>query len=247
LLAQLVANCAGVALPEDKATVAISDAEGLWIPHNSQTKYFVPNADEAEHIVVISGSVQQPEMTVLSQQDVTVNKVDNMDGLRPIFTVKPKTEGNKQAFNADALQRAKQKVMVAGAAELVGVGRTLLDSAVSYAKEREQFGRPIGSFQGLQWKLVDMTIELETAAAAVAYAAMCVDANAEDAEQAVLSAKAEAGQAARRAARTSMQVHGGIGYTWEHGLHYALRRAYASDAFMGNHEYQFKQLGELIF
>jgi alkylation response protein AidB-like acyl-CoA dehydrogenase len=62
-----------------------------------------------------------------------------------------------------------------------------------------------------------------------------------------LSAKAEAGLAARHCARTAMQVHGGIGYTWEQGLHYWLRRAYAGDAFMGHHEHHFAELAERIF
>jgi alkylation response protein AidB-like acyl-CoA dehydrogenase len=86
------------------------------------------------------------------------------------------------AISPQAWQRVVRRALVATAAELVGVGRHLLDSAVAYAKERQQFGRAIGSFQGLQWKLVDAALELERAAAAVAWAAMCVDADTADAD-----------------------------------------------------------------
>ncbi|MFQ5515740.1 MAG: acyl-CoA dehydrogenase family protein, partial [Myxococcota bacterium] len=121
------------------------------------------------------------------------------------------------------------------------------DASVEYAKERVQFGRPIGSFQGLQWELVDAALELERAAAAVSYAAMCVDADDADRHRAVHGAKAEAGLAARACARTGLQVHGGIGYTWEHDLHFRLRRAYAGDAFMGPSGYHHDRLAELLF
>lgn len=247
LIARVVAQAAQIKLSAGKATVAISDQQGLWVPNNSGIKHFVPSADEAEHIVLISGSLEKPEIAILNSQQVVITEIDNMDRLRPIFKVETKHQGVAQAFDKRDFKIAQQKIMIATAAELIGVGRHALDSAVAYAKERQQFGKVIGSFQGLQWKLVNATIELERAAAAVSYAAMCVDAHDADAEKATLSAKAEAGLAARHCARTSMQVHGGIGYTWEHGLHYALRRAYAGDAFMGNHEHQFTELAKLLF
>ena len=106
----------------------------------------------------------------------------------------------------------------------------LLDTTVAYAKERVQFDVPIGSFQAVQHKLVDMALDLRARRPRPSsYAAMCVDADDPDRHRAVHVAKAAAGAAARRAAKDGMQVHGGIGYTWEHDLHLQLRRAYADE------------------
>ena len=170
-----------------------------------------------------------------------------MDRLRRQFRVDTTGARAGEPLDPAAWQHAIERALVTCSAELIGVGRWLLDTSVAYAKERVQFDRPIGSFQGLQWELVDAALELERAAAAVAYAAMCVDADDPDRHRAVHGAKAEAGRAARACARTGMQVHGGIGYTWEHGLHFWLRRAYAGDAFMGPAAYHHDRLAELIF
>jgi alkylation response protein AidB-like acyl-CoA dehydrogenase len=197
--------------------------------------------------VVVSGSPQAPRVAVVAAEQVAVAEVAQLDLLLRQYCVDVSGACRGRDISPHAWQRVVQRALVTVAAELVGVGRYLLDSAIDYAKVREQFGRPIGSFQGLQWKLVDAALELERASAAVSYAAMCVDADAPEATHAVHSAKLEAGGAARRCARTSLQVHGGIGYTWEHGLHYWLRRAYAGDAFMGPADYHAQRLAELLF
>jgi alkylation response protein AidB-like acyl-CoA dehydrogenase len=229
------------------ATVAVAASNGYWIPNEEPTKHYVPCANEAQQIVVISGSTHAPRVAVIAAAQLEMTEVEHMDRLRPLYRVQVEGIDKGQTISPQAWQQVVQRALVTTAAELVGVGRYLLDSAVAYAKERQQFGRPIGSFQGLQWQLVDASLELERAAAAVSYAAMCVDADATEAPHAVHSAKLEAGSAARRCARTSLQVHGGIGYTWEHGLHFWLRRAYAGDAFMGPSDYHAKCLAGLLF
>ena len=102
---------------------------------------------------------------------------------------------------------------------MVGTARRIFDMALAYAKEREQFDVPIGSFQAIQHKLADMSLALERATAAVHYAAMTVDADDPDRAKACHVAKAAAGEAARRILKDGIQIHGGIGYTWEHDLH----------------------------
>jgi alkylation response protein AidB-like acyl-CoA dehydrogenase len=246
LLAAYVAGAADIAL-SGTATVAIAGADGCWIPNEDTARYFVPDAAQAQEIVVVSGSPQAPRVAVVAAGQVTLEKIAQLDQLRPQYRVDVSAAGRGREINPQAWQQVAQRALVTVAAELIGVGQHLLDSAVAYAKVREQFGRPIGSFQGLQWKLVDTALELERAAAAVSWAAMCVDAGVAEAPCAVHSAKLEAGSAARRCARTSLQVHGGIGYTWEHGLHYWLRRAYAGDAFMGPSEYHAQRLASLLF
>jgi len=186
-------------------------------------------------------------VTLLPAADLKRVEVDQMDRLRRQFSVDAGGDPGGEPIDPAAWRHAVERALVTCSAELIGVGRWLLDAAVDYAKERVQFDRPIGSFQGLQWELVDAALELERAAAAVAYAAMCVDAGDSDRRRAVHGAKAEAGLAARACARTSMQVHGGIGYTWENGLHLRLRRAYAGDAFMGPSSYHHDRLAESLF
>lgn len=246
LLAAYAANTVDECL-EGPATVAVAGSAGYWTPNTERVKHFVPAAGQVRQVVVVGGSPQAPRVSVVPIEQVAVTRVQQMDELRPQYSVAVGSDVGGRIIRAQDWQKVVQRALVTSAAELVGVGRHLLDSAVQYAKEREQFGRPIGAFQGLQWKLVDVALELERAASAVAWAAMCVDAQAADAMLAVHCAKLEAGSAARRCARTSMQVHGGIGYTWEHGLHFWLRRAYSGDAFMGPSDYHARCMAELLF
>jgi alkylation response protein AidB-like acyl-CoA dehydrogenase len=161
-------------------------------------------------------------------------------------------------------------VTTAHAAETVGVARRCFDMALAYAKERVQFGVPIGSFQAIQHKLADMSLLVERATAAVHYAAMTVDATEQGAQQvggadardlhalahspsvsdrarAAHVAKAAAGEAARRNLKDSMQIHGGIGYTWEHDLHLFLRRATASEYLFGTTGHHHDRIADLLF
>jgi alkylation response protein AidB-like acyl-CoA dehydrogenase len=246
LLAAQVAAAAGKTL-SGSATVAVSDADGLWVPHAGTAKHFVPSAGEVDEIALVAGSPAAPTLALVPAAEVAATAVDQMDRLRPQFLVDASGVGEGVPLDPAAWRHAVERALVTCSAELIGVGRWLLDASVAYARERVQFDRPIGSFQGLQWKLVDAALELERAAAAVSYAAMCVDADDPDRHRAVHGAKAEAGLAARACARTGMQVHAGVGYTWEHGLHFWLRRAYAGDAFMGPSSYHHDRLAELLF
>jgi alkylation response protein AidB-like acyl-CoA dehydrogenase len=122
---------------------------------------------------------------------------------------------------------------VALAAESVGAAAAALDMAVSYAKERQQFGRPIGSFQAIKHKAADMLRALEAARLTVFYAASAIDAGDGDAHVAAAMAKVAANDAFMRCAAENIQIHGGIGVTWEHDAHLYYRRALASSAMFG--------------
>jgi alkylation response protein AidB-like acyl-CoA dehydrogenase len=246
LLASQVAQAAGVSF-HGSATVAVSAADGLWCAHDDALKHFVPSANDVDSIFVVSGSPHSPRIAMAKATDLTISEVEQLDSLRPQFRVDTVAAKGFESMDPAAWRHALDRALVTCAAELIGVGRWLLDTSIEYAKERVQFDRPIGSLQGLQWQLVDAALGLERAAAAVAYAAMCIDADDPDRRRAVHGAKAEAGLAARACARTGAQVHGGVGYTWEHGLHYWLRRAYAADAFMGPAAYHHDRLAELLF
>ena len=118
--------------------------------------------------------------------------------------------------------------------------------ALAYAKERKQFDVPIGSFQAIQHKLADMSLALERATAAVQYASMTVDDDDADRTRACHVAKAAAGDAARRCLKDGIQIHGGIGYTWEHDLHLFIRRATASEYLLGTDRWHHDRLADLL-
>jgi alkylation response protein AidB-like acyl-CoA dehydrogenase len=120
------------------------------------------------------------------------------------------------------------------AAQLVGIAAACTDAAVAYAKERQQFDKPIGSFQAVKHICADMFVRTDTARAAVYAAAAAIDdRGATDERRAVASAKLLAGQAAIANARSSLQVHGGMGFTWEVDVHLYLKRAWLLDKVFG--------------
>ena len=132
------------------------------------------------------------------------------------------------------LGRLLRRAGAGAAAEMLGAARRCLDMAVSYAKVREQFGQPIGSFQAIRHKCAEMLLEVENSHSAVYYAAWALDAGAEDAEAAASIAKSYVGDASRKVCGEAIQVHGGIGFTWEFDLHMYFKRAKALEAQYGD-------------
>jgi alkylation response protein AidB-like acyl-CoA dehydrogenase len=135
---------------------------------------------------------------------------------------------------------------VALGAEMVGGAERVLQMAVEYAKVREQFGRPIGSFQAIQHKCANMLIDVESAKSAVYYAAWAVSNQTAEAPLAAAVAKAAASDSYRRASAEAIQIHGGIGFTWEHDAHLYLKRAKASELFLGDGSYHRERLATRI-
>ena len=133
---------------------------------------------------------------------------------------------------ASTLQRAA----VGAAAEMLGAARKSLEMSVEHAKVREQFGQPIGAFQAIKHMCAEMLMDVETAHGATYYAAWALDAEAPDAVLAASVAKAHVGDAARRVCGAAVQVHGGIGFTWEYDLHLYFKRAKHLEALYGDSE-----------
>ena len=132
------------------------------------------------------------------------------------------------------LVRALDEATIALASEMVGGARALLDSAVEYAKLRLQFGRPIGAFQAIKHKCAEMLLDVELATAAARYAAAAVDANDPEVPLLASHAKAMASDAYMNAAIETLQIHGGIGFTWDHDTHLWFKRARSSQVFLGD-------------
>jgi alkylation response protein AidB-like acyl-CoA dehydrogenase len=135
------------------------------------------------------------------------------------------------------LEALLRRGAVGAAAEMLGAARRCLEMSIAYAKVREQFGQPIGSFQAIRHKCAEMLLEVENAHAATYYAAWALDAGAEDAALAASVAKAYVGEAARKTCGEAIQVHGGIGFTWEYDLHIYVKRAKALEAMYGDADY----------
>ena len=131
------------------------------------------------------------------------------------------------------------------AADALGVGERLLEMTVSYVKVREQFGRPLGSFQSVKHKVADMLTTLKAARAATYYAAMALDAGAASATAAASVAKAFTGEGVAALAGEALQAHGGIGFTWEHDLHLYLRRAKVDEMLYGSAAEHYERLVSL--
>jgi len=119
-------------------------------------------------------------------------------------------------------------------AELVGLCERVLELSVAYAKTREQFGRPIGSFQAIQHRCADMLVKVESSRSAAWYAAWAVASQADDARAAACLAKAWCSEAAASVAGSGIQIHGGLGFTWEQDLHFYYKRAVASEQAFGS-------------
>ena len=130
--------------------------------------------------------------------------------------------------------------------EMVGGMQRTLDLTVEYAKTRKQFGKPIGSFQAVQHQCADMYLETESARSAVYYAAWALQESAPDAAGAVSIAKIYASDAGRTVGNRGIQIHGGMGFTWENDLHLYYRRAKASETAFGDATFHRERLARLV-
>jgi alkylation response protein AidB-like acyl-CoA dehydrogenase len=138
------------------------------------------------------------------------------------------------------------RVCVALAAESTGIAQRTMEMAIEYAKDRRQFGRPIGSYQAVSHRCAQMLLETENARSAVYGAAWAADAEPESLPLAASMAKAYASDAGWRVPDASIQVHGGIGFTWEHDLHFFLKRGKANAATFGDARWHRERVADLV-
>jgi alkylation response protein AidB-like acyl-CoA dehydrogenase len=147
---------------------------------------------------------------------------------------------------AAARVAAERSGWIAIAADALGGAQACLDRTVAYCKERVQFGRPIGSFQSIKHRLADMMVEIEQARSAVYWAACAADEGHGEAVLAAHSAKAFATDIYAKCAGHMIQLHGGIGFTWEHDAHLYFKRAQANRTLLGTAEWHLDKIAELI-
>ncbi len=138
------------------------------------------------------------------------------------------------------------RICVAAAAESTGIAQRSMEMAVSYAKDRQQFGRPIGSYQAVSHRCAQMLLETENSRSAVYGAAWAADAEPDSLPRAASMAKAYASDAGWRVPDASIQVHGGIGFTWEHDLHFFLKRGKANAAMFGDAKWHRDRVADAV-
>jgi alkylation response protein AidB-like acyl-CoA dehydrogenase len=219
------------------------DATGTVALMNDSTHPFVLELDRVERIAIVTPG---PRIAVLDAGDVAARFVSTVDFSRRIFQVEPPADAESVRLDLDALSLWRDRAYASLAAEVVGTTRRIFEMSLAYAKERKQFDVPIGSFQAIQHKLADMSLALERATAAVHYAAMTIDGDDSQRTRACHVAKAAAGEAARRILKDGIQIHGGIGYTWEHDLHLYLRRATADEYLFGSTGWHLDRIAALL-
>ena len=178
---------------------------------------------------------------------INIKQLTTMDQTRPLAHI----EFGGAALDAlengpAATQAARIGGWICLAAEALGGAQTCLDRTVAYAKERVQFGRPIGSFQAYKHRLADMMVEIEQARSAVYWAACAVDEGSDEAALAIHAAKSFAADTFFKCAGDMIQLHGGIGFTWEHDAHLFFKRARAIQSMLGSGNWHREKIAAMI-
>jgi len=227
----------------------------------SGTKLFVLDAHLADAVVVVARTTEgkQPEQGVSlflvprRTAGLEVKSLPTMDQTRKLCEVTlrdVRVPGSAVLGARDGgwapLARVVERATVAMCAEMCGGAQKVLDMTVEYAKIRVAFGRPIGSYQGVKHRAADMLVDVENAKSLTYYAAWAVDENVPEAALAASMAKAYCSDAYRKTAGAGIQLHGGIGFTWEHDLHLYFKRAKSSEFTFGDATYHRERVAQLI-
>jgi len=224
----------------DRAALQLTAKNGrLW-----GEKLFVPDAGVADTIVVVA----RDGVYVVDAKapGVSITPMAGMDLTRKLYVVSLTDAAAERLDDVAGLDCAVDIATTALAAEMVGGMQRTLDMTVDYAKTRRQFGKPIGSFQAVQHQCADMYLETESARSAVYYAAVALQEGAADASAAVSIAKLYASDACRTVGNRGIQIHGGMGFTWENDLHLYYRRAKASETMLGDATFHRERFARLV-
>jgi alkylation response protein AidB-like acyl-CoA dehydrogenase len=225
------AEADGDAIVLDGKKELVADAAGA-------TFFLVATADGRRHIVPAdsAGVSVTPEISIDTTRRLSTV---NFDAVR--VAADQTLPGHGAEFEAVFLRGA-----VALAAESTGVAQRTMEMAVAYAKDRQQFGRPIGAYQAVSHRCAQMLLETENSRSAVYGAAWAADASPDGLPLAASMAKAYASDAGWRVPDASIQVHGGIGFTWEHDLHFFLKRGRANASMYGDARWHREQVAKRV-
>ena len=252
----------GIASGETIATLAFTESNGRWDEEGitltadggklNGEKMFVLDGTIADLIIVAAKSSKGTSLYAVAGDaaGITKTSLSTMDQTRKQAKLAFKdtpgkligTEGQGWAV----LEKVLDIAAVGLAAEQVGGAQFVLEMAVQYAKDRIQFGRPIGSFQAIKHKCADMLLEVESAKSASYYASWCAAEMNDELPSVASLAKAYCSEAYFHAAAENIQIHGGIGFTWEHPAHLYFKRAKSSELLFGDPTYHRELLAQRI-
>ncbi len=235
-----------LAAGEARGTLAIVDEHAGWAPDASDlraagdgtltgTKIAVADGAGAD-VLIVTGAGGGHFLVEAGAPGLRIAPQEALDPTRKLFRVDlERTPADPlPAEDAGAVARAYATIAAALAAESIGVGQRTMEMAVEYAKNRKQFDRAIGSYQAVSHRCAQMLLEVEGARSLTYGAAWALDHDPGTALRAASMAKAYAGDAGWRVSASALQVHGGIGFTWEHDLHFFLKRAAANAHSFGD-------------
>ncbi len=247
---------------EAKATVALLEDSASWSPDAVQMKasgltlngrkLFVPDAAVADFILVVARMDGDLAIFLVpsNARGLRITNLPAMDATRKLYEVtfdNVSAELVAQGSHArKALDRALDIATVGLVAEMTGGMQRLLEITVEYAKTRKQFGRAIGEFQAVQHQCADMLVYTESSRSAAYYAAYAIQEGIPEARLAVSVAKAYASDAYREVGNRAIQVHGGMGFTWENDVHLFYRRAKASELAYGDANFHRERIAKLV-
>jgi alkylation response protein AidB-like acyl-CoA dehydrogenase len=243
----------GVPLLRDAESTAVGER---WLPGVAAGKAILTVGHAANplvsdaHVADLLLMQRGDEIHAMPRDGVELERQPCSDQSRRLFRVQwspsPATRIAHGETGRRLLAAAFDRAALGTAAQLVGIGQHLVDAAVEYARQREQFGRPIGSFQAVKHMLANVQVRLEFARPVVYRAAFSVARGLPSRSVDVSHAKAAASDAALRAAKAALQVHGAIGYTWEVDLHIWMKRAWALEAAWGNGVWHRARIGRAV-
>jgi alkylation response protein AidB-like acyl-CoA dehydrogenase len=256
----------GLASGEVIATVALAEDSGSWQPVDVTTtatesdgawvidghKNYVLDGAVADLLLVAARASDGVGVFAVqgSATGVARTALETMDQTRKQARIEFEKTPARLVGALDAGEAAigvmLDHSMVALAAESLGGTAKVLDMAVEYAKVREQFGRPIGSFQAIKHKCASMLVDLESSRSAVYYGLWAVTARDDEVSKVASLAKAFCIDAYLAACGENIQIHGGIGFTWEHPAHLYLKRAKNAQSFLGSSDFHRQRLATLI-
>jgi alkylation response protein AidB-like acyl-CoA dehydrogenase len=256
----------GIASGETIATLAYTEDSGRWdlegvtLPATkvdgewrlTGSKMFVLDGHEANLLLVAARTDKGPSLFAVHHDapGLTRTPLVTMDltrkQARVEFDSTPARLVGEEGGAGPVLSKTLDLAAVALASEQVGGAQRVLDMSVSYAKTRIQFGRPIGSFQAIKHKCADMLLEVESAKSAAYYAAWAAAEDSDELPVVASLAKSYCSEAYFHAAAENIQIHGGIGFTWEHDAHLYFKRAKTSELLLGDPAYHRELLAQRI-
>ncbi|HUC07459.1 MAG TPA: acyl-CoA dehydrogenase family protein [Solirubrobacterales bacterium] len=217
----------------------VLDGEKVLVMDAAAADFFLVATSDGRRHVVERGA-----------DGVTVAPATSIDTTRRLYAVRfdGVRVGAEDSLPAagDDYYAVFNRLCVALAAESTGIAQRTMEMAVSYAKDRHQFGRPIGAYQAVSHRCAQMLLETENARSAVYGAAWAADAEPDSLPTAASMAKAYASDAGWRVPDASIQVHGGIGFTWEHDLHFFLKRGKANAAMFGDAKWHRERVADAV-